>query len=115
MSVEDRLVRELSDCPPLAVSQSQAATAVKLAGHYTDLYYEALPPIRRNMPIYRLRQADDSWIKAAKQVVGGEPDPVVMKRLDRMLAKLPVDYSAVASLNAARWVVHWYERERRLH
>jgi hypothetical protein len=56
-----------------------------------------------------------AWVEAAKLAVDGKPDPEIVERLDRQLAKLPVDMAAVAALNAARWIVRQYEISMRLH
>jgi hypothetical protein len=113
MDAEDRLVRELYE-PGAPTSAQQAAAAVELAERYVTSWYDALPPIR-NVPIYRPRKADTAWVEAAKLAVDGKPDPEIVERLDRQLAKLPVDMAAVAALNAARWIIRRYEISKRLH
>jgi hypothetical protein len=115
MEAEDEIVRLLSG-PGMSVSPQQAAAAVGLAVEQARRYI-VLDGGGGSRPAYRLRQSDLTWLDDASGVVthAGNPPPAIMKRLEEITNAVPLDAAAVASLNAARWIVRRFEISKRLH
>jgi hypothetical protein len=113
MDAEDAIVRELAsaDC---RVSLQQAAAAVELATRCAGFSHGALChdtiACRYRSPAYLLRLEDFRWLDQAAALVDARPDPDVMSRLGAIVDAIPHDAAAVASLNAARWIIWAYQR-----
>jgi hypothetical protein len=68
--------------------------------------------------VYQLHAEAFQWLDRAAACVTAVPDPAVVRRLDEIVGVVPFDAAAVATLNAARWIVRQYEitkAEVRLH
>jgi hypothetical protein len=115
MEAEDEIVRLLY-APGMSVSPLQAAAAVEFAVEQVRRYI-VLDGGGGGRPVYRLRASDIAWLDDAAGMVthAGNPPPAIMKRLDEITNAIAWDAAAVASLNAARWIVRQYEISKRLH
>jgi hypothetical protein len=112
MQAEDAIVREL--CPPTgAVSAQQSAASVELAASCVRTLDRTSWAARWG---YRLCREDHDWLGRHLDAFSDiKPDHDTMRRLDEITSAIPPDAAAVASLNAARWIVRQCEISKRLH
>jgi hypothetical protein len=111
---EDEIVRHLGG-PGMSVSSRQAATAVELARRCAAIWAgiaRRMSAVGSKGMVYQLHAEDFQWLDRAAARVTAVPDPAVVRRLDEIVDAIPFDAAAVASLNAARWIVRRYERHR---
>jgi hypothetical protein len=94
MEAEDQLVRVL--CPGDTVSP-QAAAAAAAHARWCIL---GSSEVHAN---------DLAWLDDAERLITSPPDQNTMTRLEEITSAIPIDAAAVASLNAARWIVRRYE------
>ena len=119
MEAEDAIVRELCG-PEMSVSAQQAATAVELARRCASTWVEharRLVVTDSREPVYQLHEEDDfAWLDRASMRIDARPDDETMTRLEAIINAIPFDSAALASLNAAKWLVTQHEMTRvRLH
>jgi hypothetical protein len=116
---EDAIVREL--CDGMSVSAAAACAAVTLARGCAAVWADTtrrMSAVGSKRMVYQLHAEDFQWLDRAAARVTAVPDPAVVRRLDEIVGVVPFDAAAVASLNAARWIVRQYEitkAEVRLH
>jgi hypothetical protein len=111
---EDEIVRLLCG-PGMSVSSQQAATAVELARRCAAIWAgigRCARDAGARSSVYQLHGDHFAWLSEAWAVYTEKPDDEVMRRLDEVVDAIPFDAAAVASLNAARWIVRRYERHR---
>jgi hypothetical protein len=94
------------------VLASQVAAAVELARDCASSSHSAALWGRVRTPVYLVHLDDFDWLDRISASVDAVPDPATMARLREITSAIPYDAAAVASLNAARWIVRRYERHR---
>lgn len=121
MGAEDAIVRECCG-PGMSVSPEQVSAALALAiecaeaSHWSTCF-DAKPAAGEGRgPPYLLHLNDFGWLDRAKALYGdASPAHDIMQRLRDITNSVPHDAAAVASLNAARWIVRQYEIGRKVH
>jgi hypothetical protein len=117
MRAEDEIVRLLCS-PDMSVSAQQATAAVELARRcaavWVDTTRQMLAVGSRGM-VYQLHSDDFAWLSEARAKYTEKSDDDTMQRLEQITDRIPWDAAAVASRNAARWLVRKHGGSVQLH